>query len=165
MLNQIQTTSKLNTIKAFILYYIFGKSTIKTRGPRVCFVSGNNLNLHYCTMQFSISAHTYHTLLHMGRKTDLRGRTKFLGKNSKHIFTFSLLEIYNWNTKVLPRGGLPNWNMFNYMKRKPLLWKPYPQKSRQVNWRLIHNNWIPQICSLVETLLGRDTIVHSLTVH
>lgn len=32
------------------------------------FVSGNNLNLHYYTVQFSVSAHTCHILLHMGRK-------------------------------------------------------------------------------------------------
>lgn len=72
-----------------------GKSIVKTREPNTCFVSGNNLNLHYCTMQFSISAHTYHALLHIGRKTDLGRRTKFLGKNSENIFTSSLLETYN----------------------------------------------------------------------
>lgn len=72
-----------------------GKTTIKTREPNICFVSGNNLNLHYCTRQFSISAHTYHALLHIGRTTDLGGRTKFLGKNTENIFTSSLLEIYN----------------------------------------------------------------------
>lgn len=63
------------------------------------FVSGNNLNLHYYTVQFSVSAHTCHILLHMGIKTDCRGRTKLLGKSSENKFSFSLLEIYNGNTK------------------------------------------------------------------
>lgn len=73
-----------------------GKSTIKTREPSVCLVSGNNLNLHYCTMQFSVSAHTYHTQFHMGRKTDLRGRKKIVKIYSLPFYWKFIIEIQKY---------------------------------------------------------------------